>query len=385
MSWYSGSEKGQVHSLYDSCCSEATLAEPQKILYVIDSLARGGTELQLTGLIDRLDRRRFTPYLCTLRDFDLSLVPENCVHLNWQVPRLISPSGVAAVWRLSRFLKSENFSTVQTFFQDATIFGGTAARLAGTPQRLACFRDLGFWRTRNQEFLLRRVYPLMTGFLANAQIVKDHFAEHDGLDPEKITVIHNGIDLENLSWQEHSGKTLHVGIVGNLNRRVKRTDLFLKAAGLVGRDHPEITWHVLGDGQFRNEYEELARTEGIGDRTIFTGRIDGVNKYLGKLQVGVLCSDSEGFSNALLEYMLRGCVPVATQVGGNPEAIVDGESGLLVPAENVQALGSAIRKLVDDIILRQNLAKTARQQAASRFGWEQCMAAHEQVYTVSSQ
>ncbi len=360
------------------------LAQPKKILFVIDSLARGGTELQLTGLIDRLDRQRFEPHLCTLRPTDQQLVPANCPHLVLDVPRLLSPEGIKATWKLSRYLKAEGFAVVQTFFQDATVFGGVAARLAGTPMRLACFRDLGFWRTRSQELLLRRVYPMMTGFLANAAIVREHFASHDGLDPQSIRVIHNGIDLEKFPWVEHTGKTLHVGIVGNLNRRVKRTDLFLKAAGIVGRQHPEITWHILGDGQFRSEYEELARNEGIGERTVFTGRIEGVGDYLAKLSVGVLCSDSEGFSNALLEYMLRGCVPVATRVGGNPEAVTDGETGFLVPPDDAAALAAAILKLVEDILLRQRLARAARESAASRFGWKQCLAAHEAVYNSES-
>ena len=101
---------------------------------------------------------------------------------------------------------------------------------------------------------------------------------------------------------------------------------------------------MLGDGCYRAEYEALARAEGIGDRTIFTGNIERVTDYLAKLQVGVLCSDSEGFSNALLEYMLCGCATIATRVGGNAEAITDGETGLLVPPDSVDALAEALLK-----------------------------------------
>ncbi len=350
-----------------------------KILYVIDSLARGGTELQLTGLIDRLDRRRFTPYLCTLRDFNSALVPDDCPHLAYKIPRLFSPNGFTAVVRLARFLKNEDFVVVQTFFQDATVFGGTAARLAGTPMRLACFRDLGFWRTRGQTLLLRLVYSMMTGFLANAACIRDNFAEHFGVNKDTIRVIYNGIDTGNLPWVEHKGPTLHIGIVGNLNRRVKRTDLFLRAAGQVGRKYPEITWHVLGDGCYRAEYEALADAEGIGNRIVFTGNIERVTDYLVKLQVGVLCSDSEGFSNALLEYMLCGCTAVATRVGGNSEAIEDGRTGLLVPPDSVDALAEALLKVVEDISLRRKLAAAAR-SAAACFDWDRCVTAHEAIY-----
>ncbi len=268
---------------------------------------------------------------------------------------------------------------MQTFFQDATVVGGAAAWLAGTPKRLACFRDMGFWRTRSQTMLLRLIYSLMTGFLANAVCVRDNFAEHVGLEKNTVQVVYNGIDPSRLPWIEHTGPTLHIGIVGNLNRRVKRTDLFLRAAGKVGRKHPQVTWHVLGDGCFRDEFEALAKAEGIGDHTIFTGNIDRVTEYLATLQVGVLCSDSEGFSNALLEYMLCGCAAVATRVGGNTEAIEDGVSGLLVPPDNVEALADALLKLVEDVSLRQKLAMTAR-SVASCFNWERCVQAHESIY-----
>ena len=351
-----------------------------KILYVIDSLARGGTELQLTGLIDRLDRRRFAPYLCTLRAVEPALIPKDCPHLVYKVPRLFSAKGASSAWSLSRFLKSEGFTVVQTFFQDATVFGGVAARLAGTPIRLASFRDMGFWRTRAQTVLLRCVYPMMTGFLANAACVCDNFVKHGGVNRDSIQIIYNGVEPDSLPWVEHDGPTLHVGIVGNLNRRVKRTDLFLRAAGQVGRKHPQITWYVVGDGCYRAEYVALADKEGIGDRTVFTGNIDCVADYLTKFQVGVLCSDSEGFSNALLEYMLCGCASIATRVGGNTEAILDGETGLLVAPGSVEGLTDALLKVVDDVPFRRKLAAAAHRYAVANFAWDRCVAAHQAIY-----
>jgi L-malate glycosyltransferase len=356
--------------------------KPIKILFCIDALVRGGTELQLLGLIDRLDRSRFSPHLLTIRPTPAELNPDNCPHLEWNVPRLLAPGGVRDTIRLARYLRREKFDVVQTFFQDSTIFGGVAARLAGVPVRLACFRDLGFWRTRNQALLLHRVYPMMTGFLSNAAVVKRNFVEHDGLRADDITVIYNGIETSALPWVEHTGPTLHIGIVGNLTRHVKRTDLFIKAAAMVSRipGGENVTWHIIGDGDFRTDFENLARAEGIADQVVFTGRISDVAGYLEKLQVGVLCSDSEGFSNALLEYMFKGCACVATDVGGNSEAIEDMKTGLLVPPDNAEALAVALGQLVTDPVLRQSLAGRARQFVAAEFNWEKCVAEHESVY-----
>lgn len=354
--------------------------EIMKILYCIDALARGGTELQLTGLIDRLDRDRYEPILCTLRPSPGELTPANCRHLAWNVPRLVTPSGIGDMWKLSRLMRKEKIQVVQTFFQDSTIFAGVAARMAGTPIRLACFRDLGFWRTPLEEVLLRRVHPMMTGFLANSEVVKDHFSEADGIDPGRITVIRNGVDTEHLPFSDHDGATSAIGIVGNLNRQVKRVDLFIKAAGIVAAEHPEITWHILGDGDLRGELEEQAARVGLEGRIIFAGRIADVPSYLGQLDIGVNCSDSEGFSNALLEYMFRGCAVVATDAGGNAEAVDDGHTGLLVPPGDAQALAGALRRLVEDVPLRRRLAENARRFALDSFSWDRCLSAHEEIY-----
>lgn len=358
---------------------------PLKILFCIDALVRGGTELQLTGLIDRLDRTRFQPHLLTIRPSPPELTPRNCPHLAWNVPRLVSPGGIRAAWRLGRWLRHEDFQIVQTFFQDSTLLGGVAARFAGVPTRLACFRDLGFWRTRSQALLLHRVYPLMTGYLCNSRVVQDNFVEHDGLPPDAFQVIHNGIDVQAMPWVDHQGPTRHVGIVGNLTRQVKRTDLFIRAAGLVAGQPgaADVTWHIIGDGQLRGEYEALADKVGIARNTVFTGRIDDVPGYLEKLQVGVMCSDSEGFSNGILEYQLKGCACVATAVGGNTEAVQHEKTGLLVPPDDPEALAEALHRMIADVPLRRRLATQARAVAEADFNWEKCVAEHEAYYLAS--
>jgi glycosyltransferase involved in cell wall biosynthesis len=356
---------------------------PIGILYCIDSLQRGGTELQLAELIRRLDRARFQPHLCTLRPSAADLLPGDCPHLALDVRALLRPNALGALLRLRAYLRRQNIQVVQTFFQDATLFAALGAWLAGVPVRLGSLRDLGFWRTRKLEFQLQRAYPLLSGFLANSEAVKQHFCKVDGLDPARVTVIPNGIDVERYPFVEHGEEPPEVGIVGNLNRAVKRTDLFLEAAARVASDHPEVTWHVVGDGLLKLRCEEQARCLGIAERVVFAGRIADVPGYLGRLAVGVNCSDSEGFSNAVLEYMLRGCAVVATDVGGNREAVQDGVTGLLVPAGDAEALAAALAGLLADRERRLELARRARAEAVQRYRWERCVAAHQEYYAAA--
>ena len=354
--------------------------QPVKVLYCIDNLLRGGTELQLIGLIERLDPKEYTPYLLTIRPSDPALTPSNCQHLAWQVPKLFSLSGLVALFKLLKFLRKERISIVQTFFQDSTLFAGTAAYLARTPVRIACFRDLGFWHSKKQAIILKKIYQGMTGFICNADIVLKHFSKQFSIEPEKMQVLRNGIEVDALPYVDHNHSHSNIGIVGNMTRQVKRTDLFIKAAAIVNQHYPDITWHIIGDGHMRADLEQLAKKLGVLDKLHFAGRVNNVAGYLEKLDIGIICSDSEGLSNALLEYMFKGVAAIATDVGGNPELIEHERTGLLVPPDDAKALSNAIVRLINDSNFKNKLAINARQKANQEYSWEKCITAHHVFY-----
>jgi glycosyltransferase involved in cell wall biosynthesis len=354
--------------------------KPLKILFCIDCLVRGGTELQLVGLIERLDPEKYEPHLLTIRPTDLHLAPANCRVLAWHVPSLFSLAGARDLYDLVHLLRRERFDVVQTFFQDSTVFAGIAARLAGVPIRVACFRDMGFWSTRSQAILMRISYSMMTGYISNAAVVREHFARHFGVDEQRVRIIRNGVDVLALPFVQHTGAVGDIGIVGNMTRAVKRTDLFIRAAAQVAQQYPAIRWHIVGDGQMRVELEALASELGVVERIVFAGRVADVAGYLERLQIGVVCSDSEGLSNALIEYMFKGVVCVATSVGGNPELVIDGKTGLLVPPADVAALASALIRLIEDRELRDGLVQAARQHVEEYYSWERCLTAHDDFY-----
>lgn len=351
------------------------------VLFCIDQLpANGGTEKQLIGLIERLDRRRCEVQLCTLHHFpDQPELPE-CPHVSLDVISLGRPAAWRGAARLARRLRAGRVDVVHAFFQDAAVVAAVAARAAGVPVRLRALRDLGFWRRGANQLPLRLVQPLFTGYVANSQAVADHFRAADRLPAARIAVIPNGISPAEFEFVDHDEAAPAVGIVSNLDRPVKRLDLFLRAAALLARERPELTWHVVGTGVRLPDLQALARDLGLAGRMVFAGAVRDVNAYLGRLGIGVICSDSEGFSNALLEYMLRGCAAVATAVGGNREAIRHGETGLLVPPGDAAALARAIGRLVADPVERRRLARRAREEAASRYDWSRCVEAHHELY-----
>ena len=355
--------------------------EPVKILFGIDSLVRGGTELQLKEMISRIDRDKYIPYLITIQPTDASLTPKECIHIEWDIPKLISINGFNAMLKLSRLMRDEKIQVVQTFFQDSTIFVGLAAWIAGVQVRLASCRDMGFWHTTLQGLVMKVVYRSMTGYICNARIVRDHFIKQFKINVNKAYVLPNGVDEKLLPYVDHIGPVTDIGIVGNMTRQVKRIDLFIKAASLVAKEYPNIRWHIVGDGYLRPQLEVLAAEQGVRNSIVFAGRVDNVTDYLQQLQIGVICSDSEGLSNAIIEYMFRGVAAVVTDVGGNPELVQEGKTGMLVPPDDAQAIADKLKLLIRDTELRRRLAISAREHVEKNYSWDKCLNESYQIYT----
>lgn len=354
---------------------------PVNVLYCIDSLPpTGGTEGQLAGLIEHLDRTEFRPHLCTIKPGSETRPLSDCRQLALDVPKLVGTRSLAAARELARYLRLHRIQIVHSFFQDATVFGQWTARWAGVPVRLGSLRDLGFWRERKIEFLMRRTYPLMSALVANSRAVKERFVQDDRLDPRRIHVIPNGVDAATFAFHSQCPEPPTVLFLGNLNRTVKRPDLFLRAAAQVSRRYPLVRWLVVGDGDLRPGLEALGRDLGLGGRIIFAGRQTDIAPFLAQSAIGVNCSDSEGFSNAVLEYMLAGCAVVATSVGGNLELVRQGETGLLVAQDDSQALADAIGQLLADPELATRLREAARKRVELEFSWERCRTSYQNLY-----
>ncbi len=152
--------------------------------------------------------------------------------------------------------------------------------------------------------------------------------------------------------------------VGNL-RRVKGQDVLVEAAGIVLKTHPDVRFLVVGEAlesEFVADLQQRIEQLGIGHRIQLTGGVADARPLLQQASIFVLPSRSEGFSNAIVEAMDAGLPVVATRVGGNAEAVVDGKTGMLVDAEDPASLAEAIMHLLDnpDVVQQMGLAGKAR-------------------------
>ena len=329
-----------------------------------------------------MNQDRFSLYLCTLHRSHQN-IDMNCVRrLLLEFKSFQHPSIIGCLATLVHYIKKYRIQIVHTYFQDPTLLAAISrpfhnARLVGS------FRDLGFWRNYKETLKMRIAYHAYSGFVANSKAVKDHFVQFDGVAPDKIEIIYNGISAVKLKQQGSANlknESPIIGIVANLNRPVKRVQDFIHAAAMVRRARPEARFFVVGDGHLRPELEALSKTLGLAEALTFTGLVQNPFEIICGFDVGVITSETEGFCNAILEYMACGVPVVATAVGGNFELVRDGENGFLVPVGEVKWIAEKIEMLLRDDALRARMREANMQRVAIDFTLSKMVANHESFY-----
>ena len=354
-----------------------------RICFIIDALEIGGTEKQLVEVINRLDPKKFKVYLVCLRNSKMiENVGSNCTKLILNINGINFGNLVRNINLLKLFLKREQIDIVQTFFPDANILGVISAKVGGVKKIISSRRDMGFWYTKKTLTYLRIINRCVDRFLVNSEAIKEIVIKNEKAPASKIDVIYNGINMANFRPNEigASNRTkselgipadnIVIGLIANLNRRVKRPDVFVKASAIVMRESENTSFLIIGDGYLRNELGELSKKLGMNDNMVFAGLRKDILELLQFIDVGVLTSDSEGFSNAILEYMAAGIPTVATNVGGNRELINQNEDGYLQPPGEPQLIAKSILKLVRDRNLRINMGNKGKEKIYKRFSIE---------------
>lgn len=362
-----------------------------RIAYLMDTICsdKAGTEKQLLNIIKRLG---IDPILICLHDSPWSYSnPLPCEMISLGYRGFLKPGFMVVLWRYLQCLKERKIEVVQTFFEDAMLVGCLGRVLSRRRHALVVSRrDLGlgidepayhsFFKT-----IRPYVFKVSDGIAVNAHAIKNQIFEYENVPPEKITVIGNGIDLllpprELPSLFSEVKADLWVGIAANL-KPVKRIDLLLRAlAHLKNNGMSDVVRAViLGDGRLKPELLQLAMELGIDDRVHFIGSVENVSDYLYGIDIGVLCSDKEGLSNAILEYMACGLPVVATDAGGNGE-LVDGMNGVCVPTGDHLALAQALAKLIESPRLRKELGARSLEKVRQQFTWDKVLPQWDRYY-----
>jgi len=372
-----------------------SLPRRRKVFFLLDSLNVGGTETQAVELAIRLDSERYDVTLGCLRARGplLEKLAGTTVSVREFYPKggFDSVHGMYQMFRLALFLRRGGFRIVHTHDLYANLLGIPAAVIARVPVIISSQRDLAhldLYKTRRRVWL-RRLQNLSTAVLTNANAVRDAVLAENHFAPQKVRVIHNGVDMERFSHESRDREWLAPGgsnekwivLVGNMHSDVKGHPWLIGAARAITREFPEVRFILVGDGEERKNFERQVAELGLERNFMFLGRRDDVPAVLACCDIAVLPSKAEGLPNAVLEYLAVGLPTVASRVGGNAEIVEDGKTGLLVPPEDSSALGEALLRLLRDPGFAASLGKNGREYVASEFSFQRMIQNTDQLYT----
>jgi len=377
--------------------------QPIRLLKVMTTYFRGGTEGQVLNLVQHLDRKAFDLQFACLRkggdmlaDFEKLNIPIS----EFRIRNLYGPRTVLQQMRFAAHLRTQNFQIAHSYNFYANMFAIPAARLARVPVVLASIRDRGVYLTPNQKIAQRIVCRLADRILVNAESIREWLLEQ-GYEESKINVIKNGVDMSRYTGntnRSHIRRELGIPdsspivvLIARLNPQ-KGVDDFIKAASLLRLSHPEVRFLIVGsklqyqegvfsqDQEYLQELQQLAADLGVGDSVIFAGHRTDTPEILAEAAISVLPSHSEGLSNTLLESMAAGIPTVATNVGGNPELVRDQVNGILIPLKSPEHLTQAIRMILDDSELADRFGHAAKKMAIEGFSLEKMTADTQALY-----
>ncbi|MFO7899862.1 MAG: glycosyltransferase [Planctomycetota bacterium] len=361
------------------------------LLYCIDSVeSDAGPDKQLAEMIRRIDQDRFDVHLCCFRTGPrLDELRAYCTPLVLPLGSIWRPNGLRQVRRLRRYINDRGIDVVHTWLVKANILGILAARRSRARAVLSSRRNLGYWMTPFYRWLYRRLNRWTTRLVANSERVKQFVIETERVLPDRVDVLYNGVDMAKYAPDAGDASALRalgvpqdarvVGIVANL-RPVKDHALFLRAAKIVSDQVPRAAFVLVGTGPLRGELGRLADDLGIADRVFFSDGAGEVPDYLAGMSVGCLSSETEGFSNAILEYMAAGLPVAATDVGGNGEAVRDGVNGYLVPHGDPARLARPIIDLLTDEAKREQMGRASLDRCREWFDLDTAVRRYEEYY-----
>jgi glycosyltransferase involved in cell wall biosynthesis len=353
------------------------------IAIALRSFDAGGTERQMSALIERLDQTRFDVHVaCLRREGPWLAGVERAVSRvdEFRVASFASPSAVAQAIRFARWCRRHRIAVLHTCDLPANVFALPAGALAGVPLRIGSRRGIAAPDGNTRMLRLQAAaYRLAHGIVANSHAAAEAVAR-DGVPWTRIRIVPNGIDIGVYARAPLATPRRVVTTVANL-RPIKGHDTLLQAAAAVVSARPDVVFQFAGDGPRRSALEARARSLGIERQVRFLGQCSDVAGLLRSSDLFVLPSLMEAFPNALMEAMATGLPVVATKVGGIPELVEHDRNGLLVPPGRPDELAAAILALLENPARADQLASAARRTVEQRYSFDQMVQAIESIYT----
>jgi glycosyltransferase involved in cell wall biosynthesis len=352
------------------------------IMILENHLGMGGLEKKLFDFVSRIDRSHYRVVVCCLKEAGHLKDPFIGLGVPLYERLLKHKFDVLAFPRLLRVIDDEAIDLIYTLpHPNSVIFASLARRMGRTRRVVVSIHGTG--GPMGGRMVRRYLKPFFGGvdrFIAVAEDHKRYLIDSEEIPAGKITVIHNGVDVEKFRPRgaQDAGHPNSLGAVAGDRvittiaslHRYKGVDVFVKAAPEILRRVENARFVVVGGGPERPALERLAAELGVSARVTFTGIRSDVDEILRASEIFVLPSRTEAFPNVILEAMATALPVVATDVGSVHEIVEEGKTGFRVAADDPSALSRSVIELLRDPARARAFGLEARRVVEDRFRLE---------------
>jgi glycosyltransferase involved in cell wall biosynthesis len=388
---------GNFNSMIGEKFMTSSSSKKTNILFIIDYLYdQGGTERHLKYLLQLLNREKFNCYLLAFdtgaTEFTKSLTDAGVDIEHVPVGRYYTFNAFYRAFHVYSYIKKKQIDIVHTFGFKSDFYGVIVAKISGVKVIISSKRDNADIKKRIQFFFNIFVRRLISRYIAVSDRVRDVVHNKEKVKLKNIEVIYNGVDLNVFSSptameKKNAKKKLGFAeddfVIGTVAwmRKEKDYPTLFKAFIHAKKDIPQLKLVLVGGGTLLEKYKQYIHEEGLTDDVCFVGPVNDVRPYLNALDVGCLVpSCNEGFSNAIIEMMASGLPVVATDVGGNSEAVLNGVNGCIIPPSDHQLLSEAFVYLFENDNERKNMGLRSFERVMQEFSLLKMIERHEMLY-----
>lgn len=366
-------------------------------LLVVTTNLGGGTGTHLALLLGELHARGHEVRVLCQGELETPLA-EGIVTVEGPAPAWWDRFPLAQLRRfrqLQRVVREWRPDLVHAYFFWPVVYARLLRRAGAIHALVENREDLGFNLSASDSAVLRATASTPDRVICVSEAVREVVEVREGLDAERLRVVHNGVAIAEVRGEGASDLDAStrlreelgfgpedriVGMVANLNRVVKGVRYFIEAVPRIVEREPRVRFLIVGEGAERARHEARARELGVADRIVFAGYRPDVPRIYPLMEISTLTSLSEGLSITLLESMSFGLPVVATRVGGNPELVRAGETGILVPAGDPEAFADAVGALLADPERARRMGARGREVVEREFSVSAVADRYEEVY-----
>ncbi len=358
----------------------------KNILHIVLSLKFGGLEKLVVDMTEQLNKGNFTAMICCLEE--KGELYEEAVSKNIEVFVLNKKKGLdfSFLPKLIKLLRVRDIAIIHNHNAGAAFYGSVAGFFARTQAILSSMHSRE--KKTSSNIFWQIIWNLNKKIVFVSNDARVRFLKYFGFRrQDKMEVIYNGIDLDKFKINDiandcFDGNLKNSKIIGTVSRLSKEKDqkTLIDAVKIVSKNRNDIRFLFVGDGPMRNELEEYSIKNGLKECVTFLGFKKDVAESLKNIDIFVLSSLTEGISVSLLESMAAGKPAIVTNVGGNPEIVVDGETGILVPSKDPQKMAESIMKIIQNPDLAKKMGRAGRKRVEGKFSLQRMVREYEQIY-----